>query len=183
MFSIDLGNVDLRIVLAIVVVAFVLKITDTVTSRLLWRDGTIKDMQILSALKDLGEDALYSEYRKSVQKRILDKVHGYNAAALTLGILVRSVPGIAIALMAFFINLIYAIAASSVEISEVPGSLASYLLAGLVIEGFLAMVRPFVKPLSGRSKSRKAAEASVKSSSEDPSDGKKADGQPDAVDG
>lgn len=183
MFSIDLGNVDLRIVLAIVVVAFVLKIADTVASRLLWRDGTIKDMQILSALRDLGEDALYSEYRKSVRKRILDKAHGYNAAALTLGILVRSVPGIVIALMAFFINLIYAITASSAEISEIPGSLASYLLAGLVIEGFLATVRPFVKPLSGRSKSRKVAEAYVKSSSEDPADGKEADGQPDTVDG
>lgn len=140
MFSTDLGNVDLRIVLAVVVVAFVLKIADTVTSRLLWRDGTIKDMQILSALKDLGEDALYSEYRKLVRKRILDKVHGYNAAALTqLASSKRhDVIGVTLIVISFAVG--FALAGSSAGGLVLLGGVWNWVLVASMVEGAVLVV-------------------------------------------
>ena len=124
-------------------------------SELTRRNSTLKDLQIIKFIReDSTSDnakAVADEYEKKVLKRVDNYLHKRNALALTIGVLVRGTPFLLLALTIWPFSMIYGVYhGETFSVLYVVQSFMSWLLAGLVAEGIVSVLRPFITPLSER---------------------------------
>ena len=124
-------------------------------SELTRRNTTIKDLQIIRYLREdkSNEKALVvaDAYEKKVLKRLDSHIHKRTAVSLTIGVLVRETPALALVMDLWPLSVVYGLwQGEQFSPLSLAQSLVTWVAGGLMTEGLFSAMRPFVKPLSER---------------------------------